>query len=68
MAVTANNSRQRRQTRGGLSRREEEEASRTAVAEGPDLADVAPVKLNRLGWEVRWLGGLMTAWGVGYRA
>jgi len=29
--------------------REEEEASWTAVAEGPELADAAPVKLHRLG-------------------
>ena len=28
--------------------REEEEASRTAVAEGPELADAAPLKLHRL--------------------
>jgi hypothetical protein len=39
--------------------REEEEASRTAVAEGPELADTVPVKLQWLGWEVRPLGGLI---------
>jgi len=50
MAITANNSRQRRQTRDGLSlAMEKEEASRTAVAKGPELAAAAPVKMHRPG-------------------